>query len=314
MSVLQWAVFCDNDKTGRKKLSPEDVLPSIYARVYNITPMPPHDEIMPLIESSMCYIIFDLCDVDNDGYLDFTEFCHFTKCFEVPLNKNPDFCFITEIQALFVAIDADLSGMISEEEITAALLKIGKKNKTLKKHLSSLEEYANNLQTKEAVSKNDFLKSLVKTEIYNEYKTDIYHEVFHSFDKTGNGKLDSSEISFMLESLYPNGVEIAGCSAIVLELLDKDKDNEISLEEIIPFLDVLKDLPENGRLTKEMLFKAFFKLIDYDNDGVIEFDEMDRFKSLKSITPLRSKLEKLFKQFGDDDVTYEQFLSLANAL
>ena len=310
-------MFNDYDLDHNGTLSKREILPNIYNILYKkqrIETEEDRDNMMEKIEKgSILDLIFMLCDEDDDDELNFLEFCHFIKCFEGIPSIKEEHKSIIEILALFNAIDVDLSGKISLDELQHLLDKIGRERKyrQIKKDLTNLEEYAENLKTEEAISKNDFLKALIRKDEHKKYKKSVYTDLFNLFDSNKNGKLDQQEITFMLNTLYPKGVYLQHLNVYIVELLgNNDKENELSLKELIPFFDALNDLDEKDSLSKDMIFYAFFKLIDKDANGIIESDEFEVFKNLKIVQEHYDKYKDKFEEIGDKDLTLEEFIAL----
>ena len=155
------------------------------------------------------------------------------------------------------------------------------------------------------------MRALIKKDQYKDYKKTVYTEVFNLFDANKNNKLDQHELAFMLNILYPKGIYLQQLNLYIIQLLgNNDNEKELSLKELIPFFDAMDDLEEKDYLTKEMIFYAFFKLIDKDSNGIIESDELDIFKNLKIVQENYEKYKEKFDEIGDKDLTMEEFIAL----
>jgi len=187
----------------------------------------------------------------------FAEFIHFSKCFNFTKKLFKDYLFIVEVQALFKAIDSDLSGRVSKTELEEAL-KIVKANKSfneIKEIFEKLEDYANNINVTEAITLNDFLDKLVRRDELKEFKKLFYSELFDKFDTDHSGTLDENEISYMLHEIFNGGVYPAKVSSLILQILDEQNKGDVKLKQIIPFFDAIdqfidsKNVKNSGCLT-----------------------------------------------------------------
>ena len=317
--VFLQILFSDYDADKNNKLSRKEILPRLYCLLNGKTYDTDYiEEIMPQVEKDMILnLVFDLCDTDGDNELNFSEFVHFSKCFEFTKKIFSDYLFVVEVQALFNSIDFDLSGKISKAELDSALVKIRKSSHYdwFKKDFEKLEIYASNVPSTEPITANDFLLALVRKDILKEYKQELYSDIFNTFDANGNGTLDEKEISYMINTLFAKGVNPSNIASLIIQLLDKSEEGEIKLSEIIPFFDALDELdldskvPKgSGKLTLDMALTALFKITDENHDGLIDHYELEQILNTNFFkTVPEDKKKEIFAKVEQKSLNFDEF-------
>ncbi|ELP89003.1 hypothetical protein EIN_492920, partial [Entamoeba invadens IP1] len=107
--------FCDKDND--KLVSKEELFPFLfkYLKIKEGGP-----------GSGFQSYLFDLCDLNQNGKLDITEFIHLMTCLEVFETCREYSDKLTLMMVLFKAMDSDGNGRLDSVEIKNAILKLEK--------------------------------------------------------------------------------------------------------------------------------------------------------------------------------------------
>lgn len=129
---------------------------------------------------------------------------------------------------------------------------------------------------------------------------------FEKFDRNGNGKLSSQEISMMLKDSSLD-ISDADIEAFVHEA-DVDASGELTFDE---FLHILQS-KQKGRDLQAELVEAF-KVIDRNQDGFLAVDELREALGNMRIPIGEEELTRMFKKAGHDrheKVSFKEFEQL----
>lgn len=269
---------------------------------------------------------------DNDD-MNFKEFTQAINRFKIDID-------IVDLETLFVTVDKDGSGLLSKDELIAALkkfdsdkgLNLNSFRKELYKHLTArgvtLKELFDEFDVRrygKLTLKN--FKDMVKVLNFNKPDDGEVKELFNSINLKKNYRLSfrELELAYDTESILSLFPFIKGFEASLVEQLesknqtilvfmrefDKDGDDKLNEKEFLAMLDSLKIPNLNSESDKKFLFNACnqdkdntisqFELREFLNGGTI-IDVVDYIESIKlSLRQKRYNLREIFEQIDTDE-------------
>ncbi|CAL5377353.1 unnamed protein product [Camellia sinensis] len=238
--------------------------------------------------------IFEVVDLDGDGFIDFSEF--------VELHKREGGVKTTEIQCAFRTFDLDGDGKISAEEVFELLKRLGEK--------CSLQDCRRMVRAVDAngdgvIDMDEFITMMTRTMKLYRYKgiriyqskskvrcslrslsceavAPIVQHTKWKMSKVGflEFKYNLSKTKFLrkptqmfssrdreFSSLLPAYMPIMDEMKQVFDQIDSDKDGKISQED---YKDLLRAIRKENEIK---LVPKIFKAVDLDGDGFINFKD-----------------------------------------
>ncbi|KAL7716050.1 EF-hand domain-containing protein [Entamoeba marina] len=252
---------------------------------------------------NMLFII----DTDNDGFLTCGQFSKFEeqytnvrliqqnvaaqyKTVNVPFPENE------KLRILFDCFETDQNSQISTEQILQWSRKINNPQKRV-----YIETSLHNLKTNKC-SKEMFVEKFISPDGYIMEHCPKYIKAFEEIDLNGNGTIDLQEIMYHLSKIFVVPESMRAFVTTVLGLLDSDGDNELNLVEFVKYLLALNrlfDLAGGGEITKEVMMRVLYELVDVDGSGLIDAMEMEKYFEVLE-TPLESRefVRRVMKEYG----------------
>ena len=167
------------------------------------------------------------------------------------------------------------------------------------------------------ITEIEFMKICVSPIVFKSYNKLQFEAVFSKFDADGSGSIDFVELQNALKLLFPNGIEAENALETIMCCVNKDlvsknlkmKDmhclsisKNVFIDRFCPIAYEAKG--NNDYLDKRSFYTVIFKLLDIDNSGTLDENE------IKPIFVAKGKdHSKAMKKFGKNaSITLEKFL------
>lgn len=107
------------------------------------------------------------------------------------------------------------------------------------------------------------------------YIAQMQEKLFKALDKSGDGKIDSDELTAALNGTGSSSSSSAG----IISSLDTDSDSAISQLEFESGLSQLQQRMKGGRNREDSPDEEMFSSIDTNGDGTLSTDELEAFQA-----------------------------------
>ncbi|ELP93553.1 hypothetical protein EIN_061180 [Entamoeba invadens IP1] len=299
--------FSVMDVTDSKKLSLEEVTSKILPLVGN----------SDMATTDCMEFFFQLCDLDNDGFLSYEEFNHFMFCYDKCCDKGfvkikADLIVVLFIE-IFRAIDSDMNGTVCCSEVTHSISKLEYSNTTMfgyKDMFVDIKNYCTTKGPNTELTEFEFLCISIKPEILFMHLEAKYKTLFKKIDKEKRGFIDAKEMQgHIVELLFPRGCETKNAIDFLVSILvSSTKSQKVRVNQFGFIVELLKDVSSGSTfLTNPMLYEAMFRLIDNNSNGELDGDELLLLmNTVKLPSQKKSIVMDAFKT--KHTITYTQFI------
>ena len=112
----------------------------------------------------------------------------------------------------------------------------------------------------------------VEVKHFSGQELESFRNIFNQIDNNHDTRLTESELK---EFMQRCGIDTRFIKAII-KVFDHNKDNTLSFEEYLQYLDACNETEKDPRF----LFRLIFEAVDSDNNGQLSVDELLIFVSL----------------------------------
>ncbi|EDR26810.1 hypothetical protein EDI_252750 [Entamoeba dispar SAW760] len=268
-------------------------------------------------DKELCIFLCMLCDVDNDGLLSYEEFLHLFYCYSIHTQKGFFKIQVDIIIAVFIKLsrgtDRKCQGYVERDDLVYALRKLKSYDfKVLNQYDTIFQKLINYCDSKgkgTTLSEYEFITYVVKPEYMNLHYASHYETLFNKWIKGKKDFMTKQEFSNYLKFRFTDGIGVKKSDEIIFTLIAvDDKFTKTDVNMFGRLVSLLNDLCGKSHcLDKNQCYELFFRLVDEDNSGSIEGEELAVMVNALKLGLVKN-IELLKEVAEGTSLTKEQFV------